>query len=119
MNDNTAGIAPDADTGAAPVEGQVSVEKVTIPMPFVVIATPSLHHSCSLAHRDSMLDIRGVLIEKGVPHAFISVAGKCPPDLARDRECASAADYRGTRCRRVVFRQRAARADVCVRRARR
>jgi hypothetical protein len=84
MNDNTAGIAPDADAGAAPVEGQVSVEKVTIPMPFVVIATPSLHHSCSLAHRDSMLEIRGVLIEKGVPHAFISVAGKCPPDLARD-----------------------------------
>lgn len=84
MNDNTAGLEPVAVSNSAPEGGSTLVEKITIPMPYVVFATPSRDHACSLGHRDAMLEIQQTLIGHGVPHKIIGVGGKTPPDLARD-----------------------------------
>lgn len=63
---------------------EAEVSKVEIPMPHVVIATPTLSKWVSIEHRDSMLGLVSMMIPRNIPHQIIGIGGIAYLDLARD-----------------------------------
>src|SRR5690348_3351607 len=72
------------DQAAEPAATEIIADKIEIPMPFVVLATPSSTGWCSMEHRDSMIETTGLLVQRGVPHAIIDRKRQLYLDLVRD-----------------------------------
>lgn len=83
-----AGLAPDSvDDVPTSDGGQVIADRVRVPTPFIAIATPSIDAHCTMAHRSSMIELRGLLITKGVPHAIFDRSRMLYLDRVRDYLC--------------------------------
>jgi len=88
MDDLTAGLAPVAiDDAPTSDGGQVIADRVQIPTPFIAIATPSMTASCTMAHRASMIELRGLLVQRGVPHVIFDRSRMMYLDRVRDFLC--------------------------------
>lgn len=52
---------------------------------YVVFATPSLDHKVSLDFLNSVLDVRLLLAQRSIPHAFLQIGGDCFVAKARNK----------------------------------